>query len=232
MMGRACRPPLGYPRPSSLPPPFLLFLLAASGAHLVPWFVREESRESRYVSGISNADSSYRPLYLQREYKGWWRCGGARERTTPRKRYPLSMRSSCTVATCTAARTAVPFRPPDGRAAVADKLPHYAYAAYAPPKFAAGSPCSQPLKTLSTSSASWPRSLPAIYVCVYIYIPPLSPLLSRASLHIQRLSLSRFSVFLVTFPPTSILQLPRRFYFLLPVSRRSTSLNVSFCDAR
>lgn len=79
-MGRACRPPLGdtnvlLPRP--LP-------VSSNVAHLVPCFLREESRESRYVSGISNADSSYRPLYLQREYKGGGR--EAREHTTPRKR--------------------------------------------------------------------------------------------------------------------------------------------------
>lgn len=79
-MGRACRPPLGDTNvllPLPLP-------VSSNVAHLVPCFLREESRESRYVSGISNADSSYRPLYLQREYKG--EGGEAREHTTPRKR--------------------------------------------------------------------------------------------------------------------------------------------------
>lgn len=182
------------------------------------------------MSGISNADSSYRPLYLQREYKGWRR---RRRRGTRRLGkgpyiyiyFSLSTRYSCTVATCTAA---VPFRPPDGRAAVADKLPHYAYAAYAPPKFAAGSPCSQPLKTLY-----FVRFLASFLIrYIYIYTPLLSLLLlSRASLvYDVSLCLSRFLVSPSRFSPEH----PRRvggschvhsiFYFLYRVA---TSFNVS-----
>lgn len=154
--------------------------------------------------------------------------------TTPRKRtvyiyiyifLSLSTRYSCTVTTCTAA---VPFRPPDGRAAVADKLPHYAYAAYAPPKFAAGSPCSQPLKTLY-----FVRFLASFLIrYIYIHTPLLSLLLlSRASLvYDVSLCLSRFLVSPSRFSPEH----PRRvggschvhsiFYFLYRVA---TSFNVS-----
>lgn len=184
------------------------------------------------MSGISNADSSYRPLYLQREYKGWRRRRRRRRGTRRLGKGPyiyiyfsLSTRYSCTVATCTAA---VPFRPPDGRAAVADKLPHYAYAAYAPPKFAAGSPCSQPLKTLY-----FVRFLASFLIrYIYIYTPLLSLLLlSRASLvYDVSLCLSRFLVSPSRFSPEH----PRRvggschvhsiFYFLYRVA---TSFNVS-----
>lgn len=137
----------------------------------------------------------------------------------------LSTRYSCTVTTCTAA---VPFRPPDGRAAVADKLPHYAYAAYAPPKFAAGSPCSQPLKTLY-----FVRFLASFLIrYIYIHTPLLSLLLlSRASLvYDVSLCLSRFLVSPSRFSPEH----PRRvggschvhsiFYFLYRVA---ISFNVS-----
>lgn len=183
------------------------------------------------MSGISNADSSYRPLYLQREYKGGG--GEAREHTTPRKRavyihiyiyFSLSTRYSCTVATCT---VAVPFRPPDGRAAVADKLPHYAYAAYAPPKFAAGSPCSQPLKTLY-----FVRFL-ASFLTRYIYVhtSPVSPSFSRLLTYNVFLSLSLVSPsrFSPEHPPRvgGSCHVHSIFYFLYRVA---TSLNVSFCD--
>lgn len=186
------------------------------------------------MSGISNADSSYRPLYLQREYKGWRRRRRRRRGTRRLGKGPyiyiyfsLSTRYSCTVATCTAA---VPFRPPDGRAAVADKLPHYAYAAYAPPKFAAGSPCSQPLKTLYF--VRFLASFLIRYIYIYIYTPLLSLLLlSRASLvYDVSLCLSRFLVSPSRFSPEH----PRRvggschvhsiFYFLYRVA---TSFNVS-----
>lgn len=72
------------------------------------------------------------------------------------------------------------------------------------------------LLKLSTSSASWPRSLPGIYM----YTPLLSPLLSRASLPTMSFSLS-LSRLPITFLPrassTSRGQLPRTLYFLLPV---------------
>lgn len=183
------------------------------------------------MSGISNADSSYRPLYLQREYKGGG--GEAREHTTPRKRavyihiyiyFSLSTRYSCTVATCT---VAVPFRLPDGRAAVADKLPHYAYAAYAPPKFAAGSPCSQPLKTLY-----FVRFL-ASFLTRYIYVhtSSVSPSFSRLLTYNVFLSLSLVSPsrFSPEHPPRvgGSCHVHSIFYFLYRVA---TSLNVSFCD--
>lgn len=128
------------------------------------------------------------------------------------------------MATCT---VAVPFRPPDGRAAVADKLPHYAYAAYAPPKFAAGSPCSQPLKTLY-----FVRFL-ASFLTRYIYVhtSSVSPSFSRLLTYNVFLSLS------LVFPSRFSPEHPPRvggschvhsiFYFLYRVA---TSLNVSFCD--
>lgn len=197
------------------------------------------------MSGISNADSSYRPLYLQREYKGGGGRrgggeGGAREHTTPRKR-AVSLSLSLSLYELLfhgddVHSRAVPFRPPDGRAAVADKLPHYAYAAYAPPKFAAGSPCSQPLKTLY-----FVRFLASFLTrYIYIYIPPLSPLLSRASLRTTSLRL---------FPSLSFPGLPHHvspehpprvggschvhsiFYFLYRVAT-SSNVAVSFHDVR
>lgn len=129
----------------------------------------------------------------------------------------LSTRYSCTVTTCTAA---VPFRPPDGRAAVADKLPHYAYAAYAPPKFAAGSPCSQPLKTLYF--VRFLASFLIRYIYIYTHTSSVpSPSFSRL-LSVRCLSLSiSFPGLPITFLPrassTSRGQLPRTLYFLLPV---------------
>lgn len=115
------------------------------------------------------------------------------------------------MATCT---VAVPFRPPDGRAAVADKLPHYAYAAYAPPKFAAGSPCSQPLKTLY-----FVRFLASFLTrCIYVHTSSVSPSFSRLLTYNVFLSLSRLPItFLPRASSTSRGQLPRTLYFLLPV---------------
>lgn len=114
------------------------------------------------------------------------------------------------MATCT---VAVPFRPPDGRAAVADKLPHYAYAAYAPPKFAAGSPCSQPLKTLY-----FVRFL-ASFLTRYIYVhtSSVSPSFSRLLTYNVFLSLSRLPITFLPRASSSRGQLPRTLYFLLPV---------------
>lgn len=83
------------------------------------------------------------------------------------------------------------------------------------------------LLKLSTSSASWPRSLPGIYM----YTPLLSPLLSRASLPTMSLSLSLVSPsrFSPEHPPRvgGSCHVHSIFYFLYRVA---TSLNVSFCD--
>lgn len=182
------------------------------------------------MSGISNADSSYRPLYLQREYKSGGggrggREGRAREHTTPRKR-AVSLSLSLSLYELLfhgddVHSRAVPFRPPDGRAAVADKLPHYAYAAYAPPKFAAGSPCSQPLKTLYF--VRFLASFLTRYIYIYIYTSSFSPSFSRLltynvspSLSLSLVSRSPSSRF-PRASSTSRGQLPRTLYFLLPV---------------
>lgn len=83
------------------------------------------------------------------------------------------------------------------------------------------------LLKLSTSSASWPRSLPGIYM----YTPLLSPLLSRASLPTMSFSLSLVSPsrFSPEHPPRvgGSCHVHSIFYFLYRVA---TSLNVSFCD--
>lgn len=83
------------------------------------------------------------------------------------------------------------------------------------------------LLKLSTSSASWPRSLPGIYM----YTLLLSPLLSRASLPTMSFSLSLVSPsrFSPEHPPRvgGSCHVHSIFYFLYRVA---TSLNVSLCD--
>lgn len=146
MMGRACRPSR-IPRPFPLLGPVSLFQLSVSSGCVHLLVLSSTSRESRYVFRVSSADSSYRPLYLRvntnsQRGRRWEERAGrhtSARTTTPRKKgearavahspstYTLLYAGVYQRARCT-------FPSSDGRAAVADKLPHYAYAAYAPPK--------------------------------------------------------------------------------------------------
>lgn len=93
MMGRACRPSR-IPRPFPLLGPVSLFQLSVSSgcAHLL--VLSSTSRESRYVSRISSADSSYQLLYLRvntnsQRGRRWEERAGmhtSTRTTTPRKK--------------------------------------------------------------------------------------------------------------------------------------------------
>lgn len=126
-MGRACRPsriptvpdrfPLGPLSPS--------FQLTVSSALIWP-LLPSASRESRYVSGISSADSSYRLLYLRvntNSRRGLGGLGksdaarahGAHERRRrlgkwAKRAWSLSLFRLCSMPACSSVH-GVPFRP-------------------------------------------------------------------------------------------------------------------------